>query len=88
MGLKYEEFENRANNNFLLGSGFETCINPKCKEKFIFEPGKVDLNTRDEKGQKISSQSAEHFAKNRCRCPKCETEFCIGCKNSPFHTGS
>ncbi|MCP3682612.1 MAG: hypothetical protein GY861_07980 [bacterium] len=65
----------------------KTCVNPKCKETFMFEPGQVDHNARDEKGQKLSQASAEHYAKNRCRCPKCDTDCCITCSKFPYHLG-
>jgi hypothetical protein len=88
MGMsKYEEHEAKVMSKF-CGGNIKTCINPKCKESFMFEPGKVDPNAKDEKGQKLSSSNAEHFAKNRCRCPKCDTEFCIGCSKSPYHLGN
>ena len=85
---KFEEYERRSMDKFFKPETIKTCINPKCKESFIFEHGKVDPNARDEKGQKLSQSNAEHYAMNRCRCPKCDTDFCIGCSKSPYHLGN
>jgi len=84
---KYDDYERKSMGKFFDSESVKTCVNPKCGESFVFEHGKVDPNARDEKGQKLSQNNAEHFAKNRCRCPKCDTDFCIGCKKSPYHLG-
>ena len=42
-------------------------------------PGRVDYNQKDEKGQPISRQAAEHFANYRIRCDACGKNFCINC---------
>jgi hypothetical protein len=84
---KFEEYERKSMDKFFKPENIKTCVNSKCNESFLFDIGKVDTNARDEKGQKLSQSAAEHFAQNRCRCPKCDTEFCIKCKNSPYHLG-
>ena len=60
---------------------------PGCGELIIFEVGKVDYKIKDEKNQIISNQAAECYAQNRCKCPRCQKEFCINCNFSPFHLG-
>lgn len=63
------------------------CPNNECNSIFFFEVGKVDYNIKDEKNNKISNQAAEAYAQNRCKCPRCQKEFCISCNYSPFHLG-
>jgi len=84
---KYEEYERKAMAKLYDPDSVKNCVNPKCQESFLFEPGNVDPNAKDEKGQKLSTSSAEHYAKNRCKCPKCNTEFCIKCSGAPYHLG-
>ena len=52
-----------------------TC--PNCKEQNPFEPGRVDYNVVDNTNKKLTHTAAEHYAKNRCRCPNCSVNFCI-----------
>ncbi len=61
---------------------------PGCHNRYPFEPGKsVDYNVRDDKNQRISRESAEHYAKNRVRCPSCQAVFCAKCSENPYHVG-
>jgi len=60
---------------------------PGCGELIIFEVGQVDYKIKDEKNQIISKQAAESYSQNRCKCPRCQKEFCINCKFTPFHLG-
>ena len=48
--------------------------------------GAVDYNTKDDKGEPISAEAAEHCAKFRIRC-QCEKNFCSSCNSTPYHTG-
>jgi len=81
---KYNEYQEKALKE-LIGDDVKTC--PNCKENFLLDKGRIDLSAKDEKGQKLSEQSAKHYAENRCKCPSCKTEFCIECKKSPYHLG-
>ena len=49
--------------------------------------GDVDYNAKDDKGQVISPEAAEHMAEFRVRCSFCEQNFCCGCNEQPYHTG-
>lgn len=42
---------------------------------------------KDEKGNVLTRQAAEHLAKYRVRCPTCEKVFCSSCKEDPYHIG-
>lgn len=63
------------------------CPNNDCQELIFFEVGRVDYNIKNEKNQLISKQAAECYSQNRCKCPRCQKEFCISCNFSPFHLG-
>lgn len=86
--LGKEEFS-EIEQNFLMGviGTTVTCVNNQCREQIVFEKGNVDYNTKDEKGSKLSKQSAESYANNRCRCASCKIDFCVSCKTSPYHIG-
>jgi E3 ubiquitin-protein ligase MYCBP2 len=64
-----------------------SCV--KCKEKFEFMKGKVDSNTKDEKGRKLTNEQAMNYVENRFTClnSKCKTEQCRSCKATPYHLG-
>ena len=84
---KMQELENKVLLS-MFGENMVKC--PSCKEQNAFEPGQVDYNVRDEHGQKISKQAAEHYAKHRCRCGFCRKDFCISkeCNMTmPYHLG-
>ena len=51
-----------------LDSNMTTC---SCGALIILEETKVDYNAKDEKGQTLSRQAAEHMAKFRVRCSSC-----------------
>ena len=50
-------------------------------------PGQIMKGQKDNKGQLISDEAADHMAKNRIRCDQCEKNFCAKCKSEPYHTG-
>jgi len=83
LGDKYDELEETAMKIFT-----KKCSKcPKCKISFLFEPGDIDPNIKDEKGKKLSNINAEHYAKNRCKCHNCTNDFCISCSVIPYHIG-
>jgi hypothetical protein len=53
----------------------------------LIEPGEPNYNTKDSTGKTISRTAAEHMARNRYRCPKCEKILCANCKSEPYHLG-
>jgi E3 ubiquitin-protein ligase MYCBP2 len=80
---EYETLEQR----FLFGVIGSVIDCPQCKEKILFEKGGVDYNIKNDKNEKLSKETAEHYAYNRCRCPSCKIDFCVGCKSNPYHIG-
>lgn len=74
---------------------FQKSIIEACPNMFMCEcgnvielvPGKVDRTLKDDKGQKLSKQAAEHMANHRIRCNQCEQNFCTLCKCQPYHLG-
>lgn len=82
---KYEQIEQKFMQNFLGNT--VTCVNVNCNTQISFETGNVDYNAKDEKGNKLSKEAAEHYANNRGRCPYCKIDFCVTCKTTPYHIG-
>lgn len=62
-------------------------ISCDCGNIMMMEEGDVDYNMKDDKGQKLSKEAAEHFAKYRLRCDACGKNFCTKCNTTPYHTG-
>lgn len=71
----------------VLGENIVICANMNCKEQISFEKGKVDYNVKNDKGELLIKKHAEHYSENRCRCPSCKIDFCVGCKMTPYHMG-
>ena len=71
----------------VLGGDLIKCPYPDCGELNGFEPGQIDYKVKDEKGQVLSRQAAENYAKNRCRCGFCKKDFCKECNIMPYHLG-
>ena len=40
---------------------------------------------KDEQGNTVSRETAEHMSKFRVRCASCKENFCISCKITPYH---
>ena len=51
-----------------LDSNMITCPTDNCGATILLEETKVDYTARDEKGQVVSRETAEHMAKYRVRC--------------------
>jgi rRNA maturation endonuclease Nob1 len=49
--------------------------------------GEVQKGLKDERGNPLSKEAAEHMAKHRIRCHNCEKNFCASCNNDPYHLG-
>lgn len=58
-----------------------------CGNVMMMEPGRPDYNLKDDKGQPISKEAAEHLARYRIRCNECGKNFCTKCNAEPYHTG-
>lgn len=85
---KYNHLEEKAFGEVIGAYGKQIiCANQECRELIFFEKGKIDFNIKDDKNKIISKESAECYAENRCKCPRCNTEFCISCNFAPFHLG-
>lgn len=69
-----------------LQNGLTEC--PSCKSKFYFEEDKPNYLARDENGQQVSKETAEHMAVCRVRCSDCKNNFCVKCKITPYHLGT
>ena len=52
---KFEEYECKSLNSIFKTENVKTCINEKCKESFVFEPGNVDLNRSEEHTSELQS---------------------------------
>lgn len=50
-------------------------------------PGKVQMGQKDDKGQPISMEAAQHMAMYRIRCNACGKNFCTKCNAEPYHVG-
>lgn len=83
-----DKFENLQNIAIfkVVEDEFVPC--PICEQKNDFQPSKVDYNIKDKNGLLISKESAENYAKNRCKCIFCEQDFCIKCSKAPYHLGN
>lgn len=82
-----EKFEKMNEELLNLQLNVVSCF--KCKEKFEFIKGKIDPNTKDEKGRKLTNEQALNYIENRFTClnSKCKAEQCRSCKASPYHMG-
>eukprot|EP00357_Protocruzia_adherens_P036526 CAMPEP_0115008332 /NCGR_PEP_ID=MMETSP0216-20121206/21845_1 /TAXON_ID=223996 /ORGANISM="Protocruzia adherens, Strain Boccale" /LENGTH=575 /DNA_ID=CAMNT_0002375711 /DNA_START=183 /DNA_END=1910 /DNA_ORIENTATION=+ len=60
-----------------------------CGNKMEVVQGDVmaNLNLKDEAGNPLTREAAEHMAKYRLRCAKCDRVFCIKCNADPYHIG-
>ena len=80
---KYEKYEQIA----LMGLVGQIIECPKCHELNSFEAGTINYNIKDDQGKLLSKEACEEYANNRCRCIRCNENFCIKCKTSPYHIG-
>ncbi|KAL6054132.1 E3 ubiquitin-protein ligase highwire [Balamuthia mandrillaris] len=72
-------------------SQFLRCPNPSCSDvierlepQLSHSPAKIALGP---KGVPLSKEADLHMQEYRFRCRSCDTEFCAGCKASPYHLG-
>ena len=86
LGKEFENFENQSVKN-IIKENMIICPNKQCNEQISFEKGRTDYSVKNEKGEFLNKKAAEHYAANRCRCPYCKHDFCVGCKISPYHMG-
>lgn len=62
-------------------------ISCQCGNMMEMVPGKVQMGQKDDKGQPISLEAAQHMAAYRIRCNACGKNFCTQCNAEPYHTG-
>jgi hypothetical protein len=67
--------------------GQANMVKCKCGNLIEFEIGKVYLDYKNDEGKTINKTAAMHMSKNRVRCPDCKNNFCISCKEEPYHLG-
>jgi len=81
-------YEDIKSNYFFFEKNNTSLIEcPKCKQINEFKPMKIDYNIKDKNLNLLSKESLEHYAKNRCLCDNCQTDFCIICLSIPYHLG-
>ena len=83
---KFSKLESQAL-MVMFGGNLVKCPYKDCGEQNQFEPGSVDYNIRDDQNKVISRESAEEYAKNRCKCGFCKKDFCKECLAMPYHLG-
>ena len=62
-------------------------ISCTCGAILTVEEGVVDYNQKDDKGQVMSKEVAEHMSRYRIRCRNCQRVFCTGCAADLYHLG-
>lgn len=67
-----------------LNPNFVSC---QCGNIMELVPGQVVKGQKDDKGQLISNEAAQHMAKFRIRCNNCQKNFCTQCNSEPYHIG-
>lgn len=50
-------------------------------------PGEVQRGMKDDKGNPLTREAAEHMANYRIRCNACNKNFCTKCNEEPYHIG-
>jgi len=80
---KYEKYEQNA----LMGVVGQVIECPNCHELNSFEPGTINYQIKDDQGHLLSKEACEEYANHRCRCIRCNENFCIKCKTIPYHIG-
>jgi hypothetical protein len=59
----------------------------ECSTVLSIEPSKPDYKQKDDMGNPISKEAAEHMASFRVRCSNCAKNFCTVCNRTPYHVG-
>ena len=49
--------------------------------------GDIQRGMKDDKGQLLTQEAAEHMANFRIRCNACGKNFCTQCNGEPYHIG-
>ena len=49
--------------------------------------GNVEVGLKDEQGQPLTLEAAQHMAQYRIRCNKCGKNWCTKCRAQPYHLG-
>ena len=68
-----------------LSDDIVACPNPKCGILIEFKPNQNISEDYKYEGKNLSHPEKVHFNKYRCRCSKCNTEFCTNCGAMPYH---
>ena len=77
----------RASDQFEKSENNAIAKCPNCGLQFYFEPGDRANITTDSLGNPIGPEALECLRLNRCTCCRCQKNFCVSCKTSPFHDG-
>ena len=62
-------------------------VSCSCGNMMEMVEGQVIRGQKDDKGQPLSMEAAEHMAKYRIRCNACGKNFCVKCNAEPYHIG-
>ena len=82
-----QKIEIEKNQQMELVKVGENMVSCQCGNIMELVPGQIMKGQKDNKGQLISDEAADHMAKNRIRCDQCEKNFCAKCKSEPYHIG-
>mmetsp|Transcript_11811 Transcript_11811/g.19957 ORF Transcript_11811/g.19957 Transcript_11811/m.19957 type:complete len:495 (+) Transcript_11811:782-2266(+) len=58
-----------------------------CGNIMEFVPGQIVKGQKDDRGNPMTHEAAQHMANFRIRCLECNKNFCTQCNAEPYHTG-
>jgi hypothetical protein len=67
-----------------LNPNFVCC---DCGNVMELLPGEVQRGLKDERGNLLTAEAAQHMANHRIRCAECNKNFCASCNTCPYHLG-
>lgn len=85
LGTELQKIRETQFKSQIEGTQVVECPNASCKSVFLFEQSKVNYVAKDDEGNTVTRETAEHMAKYRVRCSACTENFCVNCKMSPYH---
>lgn len=67
-----------------LNPNFVCC---DCGNVMELLPGEIQRGLKDERGNPLTAEAAQHMANHRIRCAECNKNFCASCNTCPYHLG-